>query len=335
MEFGISYFNDDLTRFMGLPKLAEDLGYTAVWFLDSELLVMDPYCYLAYTALSTSKVKLGISVTNPVTRDPTVTATAIATVNEMSGGRAVLAIGRGDTAVRLIGEKSSTVAELEKAVSLIRKLTAGEEVEYDGKRLKLRWLSQKRLGVPVYIAAYGPMTLRLAGRMADGVWIQIADIDVVKFLLEEVRKGAKEVGRDPHEIRVIVGAPISINDDIEKAQADAAWFTMTVAGHGLEVMRRYGSSKLPSRFAADLEVLEEVKSHIPYGSHYREGVPPGLIPGEIVERFAIVGSAKKCATKIRELKDAGVHHLAVYAWLGDKEFLTRSLAENLMGASRI
>src|SRR5437016_10636998 len=173
LSFGVCFMADPpVSRVVELTKLAEDLGFDHAWIWDSHVLWEEVYPIFALQAAATSRIRLGPCVTNPATRDPTVTARALATLNEISGGRMVMGIGRGDSARRVLGQKPVSVEQLEADCRLIRDLAAGREVSYDGVKIRLKWAEHE---LPIWIAGYGPKALRAAGRVADGVIIQLAD----------------------------------------------------------------------------------------------------------------------------------------------------------------
>jgi 5,10-methylenetetrahydromethanopterin reductase len=196
MKFGLNRFNfRTLEDFAEDVRMAEELGWDHCFTLDSQLALNDPYVMLTYAAHQTSRVGLGTLLTNPVTRHPTVTASSFATLDELSGGRALCVIGIGDTAVEHSGLRPATVRKLEEATVMMRALLAGEAVEVD-------WPEPARLRharpVPVWIAAAGPKTLRMAGRSADGVLIRVGRHPAnIGYAVEQVRAGIEESGRDP------------------------------------------------------------------------------------------------------------------------------------------
>src|SRR6266566_7086280 len=167
---------------------------------------------VCFMAAATSRIRMGPCVTNPATRDITVTASALATLNEISGGRMDCGIGRGDSARRVIGKRPVTLERLEEAIKLIRDLTSGREVEYEGTKIQMKWAKGK-WDLPIWVAAYGPKALRLAGRIGDGVIIQLADPYLIEWFLKYVREGAAEAGRSFEEIQVMAAAPAYITDD--------------------------------------------------------------------------------------------------------------------------
>src|SRR5712692_8613272 len=178
LSFGVCFMADPpVSRVVEMTKLAERCGFDYAWVWDSHVLWQEVYPIFTLMAAATSSIKIGPCVTNPATRDPTVTASALATLNEISGGRMVMGIGRGDSARRVIGQKPVTVESLEETCRLIRDLAAGEEVMYDGTPIQLKWAQGS---LPIWVAAYGPKALRMAGRVADGVVLQIADPYIVQ-----------------------------------------------------------------------------------------------------------------------------------------------------------
>src|SRR5213594_1605741 len=167
MDFGFTLKPDhSLERVASLTRLAESAGFTYGWLFDSHVLWKEPYVLLTLMAQNTERLRLGTCVTNPATREPSVTASALAVLQLLSGGRMDLGIGRGDSARRVLGKKPTTLEQLERATVLIRDLCEGRPVPYEGADLRLTWAEPHRL--PVWIAGYGPKALALSGRIADG-----------------------------------------------------------------------------------------------------------------------------------------------------------------------
>jgi 5,10-methylenetetrahydromethanopterin reductase len=151
---------------------AEDLGFEGVWIADSQCLFRDAYSVLSVCAVRTQKLLIAAGVTNPITRHPAVLAGSWATLDELSGGRAILGIGVGESAVYTLGVPPTRLAELERFIDVVRRLMSGEAVELNGHEVRLPWASHH---VPVVIACSGPKSLQLAGRIADGVLFQVVD----------------------------------------------------------------------------------------------------------------------------------------------------------------
>src|SRR5512132_4470968 len=205
MDFGFTLKPDhSLERIASLTRLAESAGFTYGWLFDSHVLWKEPYVLLTLMAQNTKRMRLGTCVTNPATREPSVTASTLAVLQMLSKGRMDLGIGRGDSARRVLGKAPTTLASLEEATQVIRDLCEGREVTYEGAKLRLDWAEKYRL--PVWIAGYGPKALELTGRVADGAIIQLADPSLVGWCVGLLREGAKKAGRDPNEIRVMAAA---------------------------------------------------------------------------------------------------------------------------------
>src|ERR1039457_561552 len=159
MQFGIT-IKPDMTveRIVALTRQAEASGLEYGWIFDSHVLWLEPYPMLTLMAANTKKMRLGTCVTNPATRDITVTASLFATLNLISGGRMQLGIGRGDSSRRVLGKKPVTSAQLEQAVKALRDITAGREIEYEGQPTRLTWA---KVSPRVWIAGYGPKVLHI------------------------------------------------------------------------------------------------------------------------------------------------------------------------------
>ena len=167
--------------------------------IDSQNLSRDVYSMMTIAALNTRHIKIGHGVTNPFTRHPSVTATASATIDEVSGGRAFVGIGAGFSSVITMGMNARTMQEFRDSVQFIKDYTAGKEVEYHGSKMHSEWI---RTPVPVYMASIGLRSLRLAGELADGVMLGGVHPVMMKWNLEQIARGAESVGRDPGEIDV-------------------------------------------------------------------------------------------------------------------------------------
>jgi probable F420-dependent oxidoreductase len=241
LSFGVTFMLDPpVSRTVEWAKLAEEQGFDAVWAWDSHVLWQEFYTTFALVAASTRTVRLGPCVTNPATRDMTVTASAMATLQEVSGGRMDIGMGRGDSARRVIGQKPVTVEQMEDACRFIKDLAEGRQVDYDGTPLQLKWSEGHRL--PVWIAAYGPKALRACGRVADGLIMQLADPFILEWSLAYVREGAEEAGRSFEDIQVQVAAPAYLSDDMTKARDQVRWFPALVSNHVVDLVTRYADA---------------------------------------------------------------------------------------------
>src|SRR3954467_4912765 len=211
MDFGIVLQNDPpAARVVDLARQAKLLGFTHVWTFDSHLLWQEPYVVYSQILANTRRVLVGPMVTNPATRDWTVTASLFATLNDMFGNRTICGIGRGDSAVRVINGAPVTLGGLRESIEVIRALGNGGTSEYKGSTLRFPWGAGSRL--PVWVAAYGPKALALTGEVADGFILQLADPDITEWSIAAVRKAAADSGRDPESVTICVAAPAYVTD---------------------------------------------------------------------------------------------------------------------------
>src|SRR5215471_17268205 len=208
-------------RAISLTRQAENVGFNYGWIFDSHILWQEPYPLLTLMAVNTQRMRLGTCVTNPIVRDPTVTASLLGTLNRISGGRFDCGIGRGDSSRRVMGKKPSTLETLEQAVQVIRDLNSGKKINYDGQTLEMSWA--KAGTPPVWVAGYGPKALTCAGRIGDGVVLQFADPDLIKWCLGFVEQGAREAGRDFSKIRVMSATAVWPSDDKKAARERVRW----------------------------------------------------------------------------------------------------------------
>ncbi len=255
-------------------------------------------------------------MTNPGTRDPTVLASAYATLHDISGGRMVMGIGRGDSARRVIGLTPVKVAEFERDCRMIRELMNGESVDWNGKELQLAW-ARAEPRIPLYVAGYGPKALAVAGRVGDGVIIQLADPVIIEWIMATARDAAERAGRDPAALECIVGAPSKVSDDLAACREEVRWFPAMVSNHVMDLIDRYGwNSDIPS----ELTDFVKARSFYDYKEHSRVGAAHGaFVSDEICERFCVIGSVEQCAGKLRALEAVGVDQFNVYLMTNAQE----------------
>jgi probable F420-dependent oxidoreductase len=328
LSFGVTFMADPpVSETVGRAKLAEDNGFSHVWMWDSHVLWQEVYPIFALMAAATSDIHLGPCVTNPVTRDPTVTAAAMATLNEISGGRMELGIGRGDSAQRVLGRDPVSVTALEHACHTIRDLAEGREAEIGGTAVQLKWSEGRRL--PVWVAAYGPQALRCAGRVADGLIMQLADPFIIEWSLRYLREGAEQAGRDPADIKIMAAAPAYISDDLAYAREQVRWFPALVSNHVVDLVHRYHEGELPAELTAYIGQRELYD----YAHHGRIGSEnAGFVSDEVVDRFCVLGSAAQVREKLGELRDLGVQQFNVYSMVDDPRALISGFGREIIPA---
>ena len=311
LSFGVTVLPDPpYTRLVELMQLAERHGFEYGWTYDSHILWQDSYPLLTLAAQATKTMKLGHCVTNPGIREPTVTASAYATLQDISDGRMVMGIGRGDSSRRVVGLKPVKVAEFEEALRMIKDLMNGRAVEWNGKELELPW-AKGRAEIPMHVAGYGPRALGVAGRVGDGVIIQLADPQIIEWIMDTARTAAEEAGRDPGALECIVCAPSHISDDLAGARDQVRWFPAMVSNHVMDLIERYGENS--SEIPAALTEFVKARKFYDYKDHSRVGAAHGeFVTDEICDRFCVLGTAEQATEKLRELESIGVDQFNIY-----------------------
>ncbi|MFC8896332.1 TIGR03842 family LLM class F420-dependent oxidoreductase [Streptomyces cinereoruber] len=322
MDFGLVLQTDPpASQVVGLMRRAERNGFRYGWTFDSAVLWQEPFVIYSQILANTTKLHVGPMVTNPGTRTWEVTASTFATLNDMYGNRTVCGIGRGDSAMRVAGRRPNTLARLGEAIDVIRDLAEGREAEVDGSPIRIPWIKNGKL--PVWMAAYGPKALALAGQKADGFILQLADPFLTEWMVKAVREAARDAGRDPDALTICVAAPAYVTaDDSPQALAHARdqcrWFGGMVGNHVADLVAKYGehSGMVPEELTAYIKD----RHGYDYSHHGRAGNPStDFVPDEIIDRFCLLGPAEAHAEKLRHLKDLGVDQFAVYAMHDDRE----------------
>jgi probable F420-dependent oxidoreductase len=309
--FGVTVLPDPPnSRFVELMQLAEQNGFEYGWTYDSHVLWQESFPLLTLAIQATSTMKFGHCVTNPGTREPTVLASGYATLHDISEGRMVMGIGRGDSARRFIGQQPVKVVEFERRLGMIKDFMNGREVHWNDKDLQLKWVRPELPEIPMHVAGYGPKALAVAGRVGDGVIIQLADPVIVQWIMETARRSAEEAGRDPGALQCIVCAPSHISDDIAEAREQVRWFPAMVSNHVMDLIERYGfESEIPK----ELTEYVRVRKFYDYDEHSRVGARHGeFVTDEICDRFCVLGTAEQAASKLRELESVGVDQFNIY-----------------------
>jgi probable F420-dependent oxidoreductase len=329
MDFGVTILPDPpARRFVELVRLAEQAGFTHAWTYDSHVLWQEGYTFLTLAAAATSTIKLGHCVTNPGVREPTVTASAYATLQDVSGGRMVMGIGRGDSSRRTIGLRPVPVAEFERATAMIKELMNGRPVEWNGQHVVLKWAGG-RPEIPLYVAGYGPRALGVAGRLGDGVIIQLADPEIIDWIMARAAKAAGDVGRTGAPLAPIVCAPAVIG--ARAAAYDAVrWFPAMVSNHVKDIIASHGAiAGVP---AALLDYAAGVESYS-YDEHSRVGADHGkYISDEVCDRFCVLGSVEEHIEQLRGLAEQGVEQFNIYLMTGEQEATIAAYGEHVIPA---
>jgi 5,10-methylenetetrahydromethanopterin reductase len=287
-------------------KRAEELGFEAIFFADSQMNNVDPYQVMAMCAVNTKKIRFGTAVTNMVYRDPTITANSFATLNEISEGRAIIGMGTGDGPVYSLGRTATKLVDFEKGLRLIRDLLHDRGVdvpkskERAGGNVKLK--AGKR-PVPVYISAEGPKTLAVAGRTCDGVILGTGfDKQVTDWARRQIAAGAKEEGRSLEEIDIMPAGMIVVDDDGDLARRRVRSRMANRAHHNF----RFTMETVPEGEAAG---VKRFMDNFDISKPIEERIDPNFVTDYLLERFTIAGTPAECIAKAKRLEADGIQRV--------------------------
>jgi probable F420-dependent oxidoreductase len=328
VNFGVVLQTDPPARaVIELAQLSESLGFDYVWTFDSPVLWQEPFVIYSQILATTKSVMVGPMVTNPLSRNWAVTASLFATLNEMYGNRTVCGIGRGDSAVRVLGGVPASLATLGRAMDAIKNLAEGRPAQVGAASVTIPWVRNGRL--EVMMAAYGPRALELAGQHADGIILQIGDPFIIAWAVGIARAAAAAAGRDPAALKVCVAAPACVGADLRAQRDQLRWFGGMVGNHVADIVERYGAN--------GGTVPEALTSYVAgrkgydYSHHGKPGNPTTeFVPDEVVDRFCVLGPLPAHLKRMRELATLGVDQFAIYLMHDRKEETLQAYANELL-----
>ena len=315
-------------RFRELVRFIDAAGFDELWLCDSSLHARDVYAYLALVATTSQRLAFGPNCTHPHTRHPAITVNAIATLHELSGGRARLALGAGDRPVTELGYRAAPVAMVREAIVVARALTSGGEVTRTGPitlahgRLTMTLPSP----LPIYVAASGAKMLELGGEVADGVlFFSGVYPPCVEWALARIDEGARRAGREAPALDVACTVAGSLREDAQAARREcvpmAAWFPQTAP-----VYAQLGG--VPADVAARIRAA--------YAGGHFDGAHRAFahVTDEIVDRFTVAGGAELWRRRLKDLVALGIRHLNVFVLSRDARGMLESLARDVLPAVR-
>ena len=305
----------DTQKFMELVKMADGYGATAVGTYDSAFLGGDAYVRATLMALAAPRAAIGLRPSNPLTREPQVMASFLASLDSLTGGRAFLDIASGDSAVFNIGYPAASRARIEDYVTCVRDLLARGEATYQGRPQRVRWAAQTvRPRVPISICAEGPKMLHLGGRVGDGVIAGTGLLPaVVRDTIARIHAGAREAGRDPAEVDVWFTARSSLHEDRDKAIENVKASVSSILNHAM----RFGleGKHVPADLRAKVQDYVdgyELYDHVLHaGKNPRRMADLGLTDYAI-DRWALAGAPRDWIARIEQLAERGATKL----WVG-------------------
>jgi probable F420-dependent oxidoreductase len=330
MDIGLVLQTDPpASRVVELAGRAELGGFSHVWTWDSCVLWQEPFVIYSQILSATSQVMVGPMVTNPLSREPTVTASLFATLNDMFGNRTVCGIGRGDSAMRVIGRTPSTLPTLSRAMRVIRELAEGKEIDYDGTKIRLPWVRDGRL--EIWMSAYGPKALKMCGEEADGFILQCADPDIARWTIGSVRAAAAAAGRDPAAVTICVAAPAYVGHDYPHMRDETRWFGGMVGNHVADLVARYGDTG--DAVPRALTDYIKARAGYDYSHHGKAGNPTtDFVPDDIVDRFCLLGPVERQIDRLAELREIGADNFSVYLMHDAEDSTLDAYATRIVGA---
>ncbi|MEM9032729.1 MAG: TIGR03842 family LLM class F420-dependent oxidoreductase [Pseudomonadota bacterium] len=318
MEFGITFKGFmEHNRARKLVKQAEDAGFTYCWFYDSHILWRESYPAMAMCMEHTETMRFGPCVTNPNTREWSAAASLFGSLALQSNGRFDIGVGRGDSAVRVMGRKPALLKKMDEFIDVVKGLVRGEERQYGDVPNPIQFTWSTGYELPVWVAAYGPKALDSAGRMGDGLILQIAEPTICKWLADQAKAAGEANGRDMSGYRVMSAAPAFLGSPEECREA-TRWFPAMVGNHVADIVEKYGTER--EDIPASLTAYIKDRKGYDYAKHGQsDNAYLDFITDDIIDSFSVLGTPAQHIAKIGELRDAGVTQFNIYLDNGDEE----------------
>jgi 5,10-methylenetetrahydromethanopterin reductase len=331
ITFGTGTTVRDLGAYREWLHVAQDCGFPLLTTGDSQSLWADPFVATTVAAMETTRPRLGITVSNPVTRHPAVVASSLVALQELSGGRVAYGISSGDSALRNIGERPATVAELQDFVVAVRDLTRTGAARWRAHEITLRWGTAP---VPIWIAAEGPRTQRLAGRIADGVVLSNAlTPEAIERAFTNLRAGAAEAGRSLDDLEIWwMANVVPASTEAEGIES----IRSVLAGTANHVFRFTLDGKgVPDEHRAGLEALMREYDSSHHASPATASANAALVDrygltGWLARQSTIAGPPARCVERLHEVAEAGVTRLLVAQFVADPLDFMRWFAKDVV-----
>jgi probable F420-dependent oxidoreductase len=319
-------------RQRAIVRQAENAGFEYCWFYDSHILWRESFVAMAMCMEHTTNMRFGPCVTNPNTRDWSHAASLFGSLALQSGGRFDIGLGRGDSAVRVMGRKPAPLSRVEEFTHVVKALVRGDEAQYGEcpEPVKFPWAVGYDL--PVWIAAYGPKALDTAGRAGDGLILQIAEPGICKWLGDQAIQAGKKAGRDMSNYKIMSAAP-AYTGPIEKGREATKWFPAMVGNHVADIVEKYGADT--DLVPHSLTAYVENRRGYDYSKHGQSDNPYlDFITDDIIDGFAVLGEPEDHVAKLKDLEAAGITQFNIYLDNGDEERIIADYGEKIIPAFR-
>ncbi len=321
-----------ITEIVPHVKLAEELGYEHVTFIDSQGLSRDSVAMMTLAAVNSSRIQIGQGVTQPYTRHMSVAANSVATVDELSGGRAFLGIGAGASALGVLGRQPRPMAELEEAVRFFRDFTSGREGQWLGEKTRSEWIRRR---IPVYLGVDGPKSMRLAGRIADAVFVPGLRTDLIEWRRKRFREGLESANRTSEELDIWARTMVCVDEDIKYARRQVRSYACTCA-----FQIYFGTFRWKTPDAEELKAIlppalvDEImllgQRYDWYQHEKRDAIHSAEASDELIDSFVMCGPPRRIVEKLQELRSAGVDRISMTLYtIDDKKRAMRRFVEEV------
>ena len=318
----------DLGNFQDLVRMAEDAGAEALGTFDTSFIGGDAYVRATLIATTSTRARVGLRPTNPLTREPQVMAAFLASIDGLTDGRAFMDMASGDSAVFNIGYNAATRARIEDYVTCVRGLLRAGEATYQGRPQRVRWANTAvRPRVPISVCAEGPRMLHLGGRIGDGVVAGTGLLpEVISDTVARIHAGAREAGRDPSSVDIWFTTRTSLDADRERAIEDVKPSVSSILNHSM----RFGldDKNVPDDLRAKIQEYVdgyELYDHVLHGGKNPRRMEDLGLTDYAMSRYALAGDARDWIARIEALADAGVSRIWVSLRSGDLDGQIRSM----------
>ena len=331
MEFGITFKGVvEPENARKLVAQAEDAGFTYCWFYDSHILWRESYPAMAMCMEHTKTMRFGPCVTNPNTREWSQAASLFGSLAKQSGGRFDMGVGRGDSAVRVMGRNPAILKKMDEFIDVVKGLIRGEQRQYGDVPNPIQFPWAEGYELPVWVAAYGPKALDSAGRMGDGLILQIAEPAICKWLSSQAIDAGKANGRDMSDYKVMAAAPAFLGD-METCREATRWFPAMVGNHVADIVEKYGTDRddIPEALTSYIQG----RKGYDYSKHGQSDNPYlDFITDDVIDSFAVLGTPDDHIAKLKKLEAAGVTQFNIYLDNGDEENIIAEYGKTIIPA---
>jgi len=322
IKFGVGlYGTDSAQEAVRLAQCAEALGYDRFWIGDSHMIWRELYVLAGAIAMATKKIHIGPGVTHPAVRHLTVTASAMATLHELTAGRVFLGFGVGASGPANVGMQPVTVTEFEANIVSLKRLLRGERVQFNGTEAQCLFPCGE---IPIYIGTRAPQVMKMACRLTAG-FIHAGASDSLIALVQQIQSYGQAVGRKSGEVEFIYRLPCAIDDDAAQARSAVKGVVARTAMTQLGRLYDRGQLEDPEDRSAIARMRQQYDTY-----HHMDAAHGHLVRDEWLERFALAGRADHLRAKVQELLAAGIDELTIIPCGPSKQTTLESFARDIM-----